>query len=764
MATFGTAIEQIGARAIPGTDLVVASMAPGGGIEHAIVANVRDMEIPRDANIYLAGGAFAPGTVSGNVGRSQQNVRQVLWLQFDADLCDYAGMEQSYFHTMPQAQLNGWIEAQQKDVEEIFRSIGLPIHRLDYTGYGLCAYLYLEPSADLDMQTIRDAHKEFIAAINETAAMKLVDTSASDSGTRITRIPGSYNVKNPDMPREVRTILYQVDTFVTMDQLKFALKRAEQRPQRKPLPSTKELAADVANEIVTAVTPYWTQGQKHALSLALSGMLAKSGVPESQAMVMIERLSANDEKPWDRERTVRDSYQRVASGLETRGFYSLREMLPESVLTYIDTRLNRFEKASTGVFRFEMKDQEHAKGKAQGLVSDLIVQPVPGICYQGWVGDYVSMMLPLSEAPESFHLGAGLALIGATAGRRVHATYVSKPLYSNIYMMLVGLAGESRKDTAIEFAINLPKHQAGRSWNDAPYKMATDIGSAEGLIKVLSDQPNTWLYVTEYQRLSRQAKRASTGTIFSTLISAWNTPPALQNTTKGSPLTANLPYLSVIAAVQPKILAEEMSPEDLESGYASRWLFVPGEGREPIPYPPNIDARAAHDLYGQLLRTLGAYERRGNAETSLTIAPAAIKRWEDWYMADRTRKVENEDEASIRSRLSVHIQKLALLYAASAGAMEIGTEHLDPAIAFVEWSWAHTRQMMQTWGVPIFNQIETRILHVLTERGPMKRRVLQASSRGRKYGAREFAQVLDAMIRNGTIEVDPEGMHAIVTD
>jgi hypothetical protein len=66
--------------------------------------------------------------------------------------------------------------------------------------------------------------------------------------------------------------------------------------------------------------------------------------------------------------------------------------------------------------------------------------------------------------------------------------------------------------------------------------------------------------------------------------------------------------------------------------------------------------------------------------------------------------------------------------------------------------------MMKTWGTPVFNQIEARIERVLVDRGPMKRRVLQGHARGRKYGAREFAQVVDAMLKNGTIEADAEGV------
>ncbi len=756
MTTFAAALEKIGANAMPGTDLIVASMAPGRGIEHAVMSTVSHLEIPRDANVYLAGGAFAPGTVSANEGRSQKNVRQVLWLQFDADLIDYSGMDAVALHEMPQAKLNRWIEAQQEDVEEIFRSIGLPIHRLDYTGYGLCAYLYLEPSVDLDIPTIKDAHKAFIAAINETAGMPLVDTSASDSGTRITRIPGSFNVKNPDLPREVRTILYQPSTFVTMDQLRFALKRAEQRPQRQPLPSTKELPAKTAEEVVAAVTRYWTLGQKHALSLALSGMLAKSGVPEDQAMAIVERLSASDDKPWDRERTVRDSYNRARSGLETRGFYSLREMLPESVVSYIGERLDRFEQAKTGAFRFEAEP----RSGHETHVSTLNVEPVPGICYQGWVGDYVSMMLPLCEAPEQFHLASGLGLIGASAGRRVSARYVSKSLYANMYIMIVGVAGNSRKDTAIEFAINMPDRQDGRSWNDSPYQVLTDVGSPQGLMSILQKTPNVWLYVTEYERLAQNAHRSSTSAIFPLLTTAWNTPRKIENVTIGNPIEAKFPYLSTIAAVQPDVLTKEMLPGDISNGFASRWLFVPGAGRDPMAEPPDIDEAAAHKLYGSLLNTLEKYEKGPNGETRLILSSEAHDRWLNWYDEDGRRPVNSDDEASMKSRLGVHIRKLALIYAASAGAKEIGLNHLEAAIAFVEWSWVHTRQMMQTWGVPTFNQLEARIEQVLKKTGFIKRRDLQGHCKSRKWGAVEFARVLDVMVKNGNVEVDAEGLHS----
>jgi hypothetical protein len=328
--------------------------------------------------------------------------------------------------------------------------------------------------------------------------------------------------------------------------------------------------------------------------------------------------------------------------------------------------------------------------------------------------------------------------------------------------MIVGIAGYSRKDTAIEFAVNMPDHMDGRSYNSKPYQVLTDVGSSQGLMEYLQKHPNIWLYVTEYERLAANAHRSSTSTIFPLMTSAWSAPTKIENVTKGSPIEAKFPYLSVIAAVQPEILANTMLPEDISNGYASRWLFIPGEGRDPMPSPPNLDEREAARLYSRLLANIATYERQDGRSTRLTLTDEATARWNQWYIDDAKEVPGTDDEASMKSRIGVHIRKCALLYAVGDGERgAIQLKHLESAIAFVEWSWSHTRQLMKGWGVSPLNAIEVRIEKVLRESGSMKRRDLQSKCRNRKWGATEFAKVLDAMIRNGTVAVDAEGVHAL---
>lgn len=762
MTTYGNALAEIGATEIPGTDLIVAVM-DGNGISHAPISEVRDQQITDRSHVYVAGGAFAAGTVTQRQGRKQENLRSVLWLQFDADLVDYSGMPHEILWDLPQEDIDRWIDAQRTDLIEACEGVGIPIHRIDYTGYGICAYVYLEPVETQDITVIREAHKAFIRAINERAGIKLVDPQVSDSGTRITRLPGSYNVKNPILPRLVRTLKYDAGRYIKMDQIHFALKRAgEQETFRQSLPKPKMMPAGMIDEIVAALEDHWTLGQKHAMALAVTGMLAKAGVPETQALDIIDRLSRDDQKPFDRVKCVQDTYARMQSGLEVRGFTALKEMVPESAISYVADRIGRIKAATTSAV---FTHTATTKDQVFNPTTKIEILPLPEICYQGWVGDYVQMMVPLSEAPEQFHLAAGLGLVAATAGRRVSNHFLSSDLYANLYIMIIGVAGESRKDTAIKFATRLPRRQRGRQYHQAPFKLITDVGSPQGLLEIMKDDPNLWLYVTEYERLASNAHRSATTGLLPTINEAWDSNDSIESNIKSAPIQVRLPYLNIIAAVQPEILSQHMLPEDISNGYASRWLYVPGKGGSPKASPPNLNEDEAFELYGRLLAVVGTYGHRDRNDhntierpTRLVFTDEANVRWVNWYEDSHRYEARTTDEASLRSRLGQYIRKIALIYAITDGAQEyIEIKHLEAGIAFVEWSWAHVRQMVGEWGTPMFNAIENKIETILKSNGPMKRRELQNACRSRRWSSVEFGRVLDAMIGNETVERDVEG-------
>ena len=785
MTRIGTVANAIGLQERDGERGVLMAMVDGRP-RHAYLGNALELEIDDVGDaLYVAAGLFRDGSLQGNTGRSTENLTRVLWLAFDADLLDFLGYPPDTddeskaarkamldeLGRMPQDELNTLIDGLRADLEDAFRALGLPMHRLDYTGYGLCAYIYLAEDDQTRVLDAKAAHKLLVGRINQHAGGEhLVDPKVNDGGTRVTRLPESTNHKGA-IPRLVQSLIPY-----TGETAPLGVNPEVPRAVGKMIPTSGlGLSQPDAQAIVDAIRPSWTLGQKHAMGLAVAGMLAKGGVPEDQALAIIDALSVDDTKPYDRRAAVASTYRRARQGAPIAGYTQLASLMPAAAVAFVDGVLGRYRQAAStasgpvSVGMFEVVGASPlrlARDEPATLPRNL--SAVPDACYTGWFKSYVDLVEPLCESPRSFHLASAMVLAGATFGRSVCARYVSRNVYGNTYMMLVGLAGSSRKDTAIDFALDMPNHRgpgySSLDMNSPAFKVVTDIGSGQAMIQKLSRTPNVLLHVTEYQRVAQNGKREGS-TIFPLLTTAWNTPRIVENNALGNPLEARFPYLSILAAVQPGILAQEMRQVDIESGYATRWLFVTGDGKdEDIPDPDEIDETTAWRLYRDLVQIRQRYEIEGEStgrEKRLMLTQRARDHWNDWYREDRrvSRLTANEDEASMRSRLGTHIRKVALLYAATAGASEIDLGHLEPAIAFVEWSWCNTQVLMRDWGVSVWLQIENKIEKVLREHGAIMRRDLAHKCRSRLWSSREFAQVLDAMIKNGTVEVDAIGIH-----
>ena len=368
-------------------------------------------------------------------------------------------------------------------------------------------------------------------------------------------------------------------------------------------------------------------------------------------------------------------------------------------------------------------------------------------------------MSPTTEAADQFHLGAALAVAGAQIGRNVHCWYNSEELYGNLYVVLIGRTGTSRKDTAIKRALALPD-MAHLTKIIPPYAVQRDISSAEGLIKSLKDSPNTLLYLTEMSATLKNARRKSTSTILDRLIEAWDTPRRMQNLSKMDASEVYDPYVSILSATQPGRLARAMGDEEIESGFANRWLYIPGSGKPPIAWTPDVDSIAAGQLYTDLSDAVRHY----SVGQRIRVSEDARPKWEEWYLAVADEMGDDEDLADMRTRHPSIVLKVALIHAVTDRATTIEWRHIEPAIELVNWSWGMVKRMMQAWGARDERYLEDRILSVLAQRGPLPRRQLQQITGSRKWTGKDFALAIDWMRKNDTIVIDPAGMIALGRD
>jgi hypothetical protein len=109
-------------------------------------------------------------------------------------------------------------------------------------------------------------------------------------------------------------------------------------PQRVAL-GQRRLAANHVEALVELMEPYWVASQKHHVALGLAGCLVLAGIPEDQAKEIVTRLSAEDQRPDDRLRCLRDSYARHRQGLPVVGRSRLQERLPPADLDTLERLL-----------------------------------------------------------------------------------------------------------------------------------------------------------------------------------------------------------------------------------------------------------------------------------------------------------------------------------------------------------------------------------------------------------------------------------------
>ncbi len=447
------------------------------------------------------------------------------------------------------------------------------------------------------------------------------------------------------------------------------------------------------------------------------------------------------------------AYRCLHNRCRDKGWADVREMLgfgdgdpgPPLVVGGIDLATGEITEAPAIRATQETEDD---------LPSHVVDYPEPPLdCFFGWFREYLDLVEPTTEASDAFHLAVSLTIVGAMIGRNAAVDYSSSNLHANLYSVLVGASGYSRKDTAILRGLKITDLQlaaaAGGQHYPRAFQLVYNVSSAEGLITDLSVNANTLLYISEFSSLMRNARRKSTNTILPALIQAYNGMPLQNNVKKETERgSVEAPCLSLLAATQPEVLAADMTGEDIASGFANRALWFPGQGKEARPRPPGLDRQAAWALYERLWKHIN---RNYPVGTVLPLHEDTRELWDEWYQRDRAMKGRDADEDSMRVRHAEFIHKVALIFAVVDGARAVRQRHMEPAMRLLDWEWDAVRVLMREWGKGTFSIIESRIRAVLQKYGPTNRRVLQGRCRDRRWSAVEFAQVFKAMKENRTV-------------
>jgi len=123
-----------------------------------------------------------------------------------------------------------------------------------------------------------------------------------------------------------------------------ALQSPLQSPQQVPQPTNGKgytLSDERKRALKAIVVPLWVEGQRHELALGLAGLLAKLGVSQDEALALLHEIAkeAGDNEWRDRERALKDSFNKLWRGEQIIGFRRLEEIVGEETAKLIATIL-----------------------------------------------------------------------------------------------------------------------------------------------------------------------------------------------------------------------------------------------------------------------------------------------------------------------------------------------------------------------------------------------------------------------------------------
>jgi hypothetical protein len=276
------------------------------------------------------------------------------------------------------------------------------------------------------------------------------------------------------------------------------------------------------------------------------------------------------------------------------------------------------------------------------------------------------------------------------------------------------------------------------------------------------------LVQSELSTLFAKARRKGTETLLDVIIRAWDSPDYLQNKSLSNPIEARYPTLSIIGATQPERLRADMGNREVKSGFANRWLPMPGGSLGPNPEPPGVDKVRRDLLFGRIVRRLQDIRQANHGRPlEVPLSAECAEVWNTFYLAHWAQAYADIDIDEIITRYPTIVRKLALIYAITEDTRDLNPKievhHLRAAIALIDWAFEESKKIVGDWGASEESRIEHRITSALVKNGaPLSRRKLYQNTYIKGLPASQWDRVLKALMANQVVYEATSGKELMI--
>lgn len=383
---------------------------------------------------------------------------------------------------------------------------------------------------------------------------------------------------------------------------------------------------------------------------------------------------------------------------------------------------------------------------------------LPEDCWQGLFRDYRDLVAGTTEAPDNYHYICFAQTLGATLARRTHV-YHARRLFPNFYICLVGRTAITRKDTA--------RYRAQRLLNDLhseenpenpQFQILPGIGSAEGLLDALGGERKVVvLSESELLSLLAKARQEALSNLIPKLTSLFDCPDLETLKTRQRTVVCKEPFLSISSGTTLAWLQKALTEKDIYGGFANRFIFVYGNPKPPLPFPPKMNPDAYTALLAKIndMRLWAERLQQSEAGGELTVPDTTRALFADYYAEYHNRCAAETLPATLIPRVQTFVWKFGLLYAAMAASEQILPEHLEPAILAGNYFEQSVLQIFRTFGASRGKEVEDKLLTYLQSKGkgiPIPQRVvykvLNLSAAELEHAAKPLERL--GLIKNST--------------
>jgi hypothetical protein len=340
---------------------------------------------------------------------------------------------------------------------------------------------------------------------------------------------------------------------------------------------------------------------------------------------------------------------------------------------------------------------------------DELLRPVlPDDALYGLPGRVALKLSESTGADPASILGMFMTSFGNAVGRQPHVMFYGHDEPGLLYTLIVGKWARGRKGTAWN-AIKKLFEQAEPDWS--ANRVEAGLQSSEAMIDLVQDSPNgdprLLILETEFARfiaaMSAQRKFASR------MRSAYDGDTLSAKRVKQAPLISTQHMISIIGMITP---GELLALQKMSGGLESRMLyFYSAPARKTRTDPFKVD-ESEINLADEVKEAIGhawdsillgtdpisaaLAEMRGIApKTKFMIADDVAERWKDEIepAVEEIAEAVGEDYERYTARAQTHVIRLALLYALTDGADEIGWPHVKAAMALTEFCMFSARRI-----------------------------------------------------------------------